>query len=125
MPSCRHHGLWLTLFACSLCAASSENAIVLKNVTDRSGVTFQHRDGSSGRHYIIENVASGLALFDYDNDGDEDIYFLNGGAIKGTDFKVPPRNALYRNEGDGTFAAVGVEAGVADAGWGRSWADAH
>ena len=110
MPLSRLSSLWAFLWFAALasvqCAAASEHSIVLKDVTARTGITFQHRDGSSGRHYIIENVASGLALFDYDNDGDIDIYFLNGGALKGTQYPVPPRNALYRNDGAWRFTDV-------------------
>ena len=39
------------------------------DVTGETGVTFRHTDGSSGRHYIVEYVSAGLALFDYDGDG--------------------------------------------------------
>ncbi|MHC4545416.1 MAG: hypothetical protein ACYSYL_12985, partial [Planctomycetota bacterium] len=63
-----------------ICAGSS---IVLRDVTKKTGITSKHTDGSSGHHYIMETVSAGLALFDYDNDGDIDIYFLNGAALKG------------------------------------------
>jgi hypothetical protein len=56
----------------------------------------------------------GVAVADYDNDGDDDLYLLNWGP-----------NRLYRNEGDGTFAEIGAAAGVDDDGWGVSaaWGD--
>jgi hypothetical protein len=66
----------------------------------------------------METVASGLALFDYDNDGDIDIYFLNGGPLKGAKFDVPPKNALYRNEGNWKFTDVTEQARVSDTGYG-------
>ena len=43
--------------------------IHLRDVTARTGITFRHTDGSSGRRYIVETVSAGLALFDYDGDG--------------------------------------------------------
>jgi hypothetical protein len=104
-----------------LCAFSynrADGAIKLTDVTKQTQITFKHTDGSSGMCYIVETVASGLALFDYDNDGDIDIYFLNGGALKGTQFKVPPKNAIYRNEGNWKFTDVTEETGLGDTGHG-------
>jgi hypothetical protein len=101
-----------------LCQACPGNSIVFSDVTNQTGITFKHTDGSSGKRYIMETVASGLALFDYDNDGDVDIYFLNGEPLKGTKFDVPPKNALYRNEGNWKFTNVTEQARVGDTGYG-------
>jgi hypothetical protein len=92
------------------------STILLRDVTKETGITFVHTDGSGGGYYIVETVASGLALFDYDNDGDLDIYFLNGGALKGTKYKTPPRNALYRNDGNWKFTDVTKQSGLGDTG---------
>lgn len=92
--------------------------IQLSDVTDQTGIAFQHTDGSSGKRYIIEAMSAGLALFDYDRDGDIDIYFLNGAPLLGTKVDTPPANALYRNEGDWRFTDVTDEAGVGDLGFG-------
>ncbi|MCR4411524.1 MAG: CRTAC1 family protein [Thermoguttaceae bacterium] len=88
------------------------------DVTDESGITFVHTDGSSGRHYIAETVTSGLATFDYDGDGLVDIYFPNGAPLPGTQTERPPRHALYRNLGNMRFRDVTEAAGVACAGYG-------
>jgi hypothetical protein len=66
----------------------------------------------------METVTAGLALFDYDNDGDIDIYFLNGAPLEGTKCDVPPTNALYRNDGNFKFTDVTKQAGVGDTGYG-------
>jgi hypothetical protein len=63
-------------------------------------------------------VVAGLATFDYDGDGLIDIYFLNGAPLPGAESETVPRNALYRNNGDGTFTDVTGAAGVGDAGYG-------
>ena len=105
----------LTCVHCQICFGSP---FVFHDVTKETGITFQHIDGSSGERYLVETVTAGLALFDYDNDGDVDIYFLNGGALKGTQYKKPPRNELYRNEGGWKFTNVTEEAGVGDSGHG-------
>ncbi len=92
--------------------------IQLHDATNSTGITFRHTDGSSGRRYIVETVTAGVATFDYDNDGDLDIYFLNGAPTPGCRVAPPPRNALYRNDGDWHFSDVTEAAGVGDAGFG-------
>jgi hypothetical protein len=98
--------------------APAAGPILFRDVTAETGVTFQHTDGSSGRHYIVESVASGLATFDYDGDGLIDIYFLNGSPLPGTAVTRQPTNALYRNLGGFRFRDVTAEAGVGDPGHG-------
>ena len=92
--------------------------IVLRDVTDRTGVSFRHTDGSSGRYYIMETMSAGLALFDYDNDGYVDIYFLNGAPLLGARMDVAPTNTLYRNLGNWNFIDATEQAGVGDTGFG-------
>lgn len=99
-------------------APRGDCAIELVNVTSRSGIDFQHTDGGSGRQYLVELVVGGLALFDYDGDGWIDIYLLNGAPRQGTVTGELPRNALYRNNGDGTYKDVTAQAGVGDTGHG-------
>ena len=106
--------LLLSIFSYSYARAS----IDLHNVTKETGITFKHTDGSSGRRYIVENFGAGLATFDYDNDGDIDIYFLNGALLKETRVKNVPKNALYRNDGNWKFTDVTKESGLGDAGYG-------
>lgn len=96
----------------------ADSPILLHDVTKQTGITFVHTDGGSGLHYIMETVSAGLALFDYDGDGDIDIYFLNGAPLKGTKVKVAPKNALYRNDGNWKFTDVTDKAGVGDTGYG-------
>ncbi len=117
--------LGLLVASCSRRDVASEtelsqirSPIQLQDITEQSGITFVHTDGHSGEYYIMENVTGGLALFDYDNDGWMDIYFLNGAPLKGTPAGKPPTDALYRNEGNGRFRDVTVAAGVGEAGFG-------
>ncbi len=99
-------------------AALADGPIVLRDVTKQTGIDFRHTDGSSGRRYFIEYIASGLATFDYDNDGRIDIYFLNGRALPVAKADVPAKNHLYRNLGGFRFEDVTEKAGVGDAGYG-------
>ncbi|MGY8768426.1 MAG: CRTAC1 family protein [Pirellulales bacterium] len=88
------------------------------DVTAKSGVTFEFTDGGGGKQYLVQTVTAGLALFDYDGDGFIDIYFLNGAPNPGAKFPTPPRNALYKNNGDFTFTDVTAKAGAGDTGFG-------
>ncbi|MCH8217139.1 MAG: CRTAC1 family protein [Planctomycetes bacterium] len=98
-----------------LCAKSP---IQLTDVTEATGIAFRHTDGGTGQRYIVETVSAGLALFDYDGDGDIDIYFLNGAALEAPQSDTPPRNRLYRNEGDWRFTDVTDASGLGDTGYG-------
>jgi hypothetical protein len=96
----------------SALAALPRCTIQLHDATDQTGIAFRHTDGSSGQHYIVETITSGLALFDYDGDGLIDIYFPNGAPLLGTKVDKPPRHALYKNLGGWRFKDVSQEAGV-------------
>jgi enediyne biosynthesis protein E4 len=87
--------------------------ISFRDATESSGVRFVHTDGSSGRRYVVETVTCGLGLIDYDADGFLDLLFLTGGPLPGARPADPiPTNALYRNNGDGTFTDVTAASGV-------------
>lgn len=92
-------------------------AVQFTDVTTHLGVEFIHTNGESGQKYFIEPIGSGVALFDFDNDDDLDLYLINGGDLPGRTSPVPPTNRLYRNDGD-TFTDVTVEASVGDTGYG-------
>jgi hypothetical protein len=83
-----------------------------------SGIQFVHTAGSSPEKYLPESTGAGCAFLDYDGDGWMDIYLVNSGPC---DFFTPPhplRNALYRNNRDGTFTDVTEKAGVVGGGYG-------
>jgi hypothetical protein len=46
--------------------SSLQASMSFTDVTDQTGITFKHKDGSSGNFYIVETIGAGLALFDYD-----------------------------------------------------------
>ena len=75
--------------------------------------------GVDTKKYIIETTGTGVAIFDYDNDGWPDIFIVNGTTLEGASGAKAPTNHLYRNNHDGTFTDVTVKAGLAATGWGQ------
>ena len=84
-----------------------------------SGITWRHTAGHSPQKYLPETTGAGCAFLDYDNDGWMDIYLVNSGRCDFYDPNPPLRNALYRNNRDGTFTDVTEKAGVAGGGFGQ------
>jgi hypothetical protein len=78
-----------------------------------SGITWVHDNAASPEHYLPETMGPGCAFLDYDNDGWMDIYLVNSGPCDFYQPKKPIRNALYKNNRDGTFTDVTEKAGVA------------
>jgi hypothetical protein len=87
-------------------------------VTEAAGIDFRHQHGGSGEKFTVETMGAVGCFFDYDGDGWPDIYLLNGAPLPGLDLKEKPRNRLFHNRGDGTFADVTLKTGVGDAGYG-------
>lgn len=98
----------------------SKGSIVFKNVTRESGLaSWSYSSGTSEKKYIVESLGGGVALLDYNNDGWLDIYLVNGMTYDAMDGKAePPHAALFRNNHDGTFTNVAVQAGVTNDRWG-------
>jgi hypothetical protein len=71
----------LTLVA--LHAATPEGTALFRDVAQETGLTFEHDNGGRGDFYLPEIMGSGVALFDYDNDGDLDIYLVQGRPLDG------------------------------------------
>jgi hypothetical protein len=78
-----------------------------------SGITWVHENAMSDSRYLPETLGPGVAFLDYDNDGWMDIYLVNSGPCDFFQPKKPLRNALYKNNRDGTFTDVTEKAGVA------------
>jgi hypothetical protein len=95
--------------------AKSAPAVRFNDITARAGIHFQHTNGSFGKKLLPETMGAGVAFLDYDNDGHQDILFVNSCYWPGYEVKhqPPPTLALYRNKGDGTFEDVTAKAGLA------------
>src|SRR5215216_5101538 len=106
----------LCVFLCAF-APLREKTISFTDITVQSGITFKHV-ASPEKKYIVESMSGGVALFDYDNDGDLDIYLVNSLTVDLLKSPAKPQSALYRNNGNGTFTDVTRKAGAGDTGWG-------
>ena len=78
--------------------------------------------GGAEKDYILEVNGSGVALFDYDSDGDLDVFFVNGSTLErvtsGGGASAGPSDALYRNDGNWKFTDVTEAAGLREHRWG-------
>jgi hypothetical protein len=84
-----------------------------------SGIYWTHTNEFSPEKYLPESTGAGCAFLDYDNDGWMDIYLVNSGKCDFVTPNPPLRNALYKNNRDGTFTDVTDKAGVASGGFGQ------
>ena len=86
---------------------------------EKSGIRWVHTAGKSAARFLPETTGPGCAFLDYDNDGWMDIYLVNSGKCDFYEPHLPLRNALYRNNRDGTFTDVTEAAHVAGGGYGQ------
>ncbi len=117
-------------------SSSEKNVVQFVDITRAAGISFKHNNGAFGLRLAPENMGSGAAFFDYDNDGFPDIFLVNGRDwsdselaeyrnhngrehVKRYNFKIPARRtirrsggALYHNNGDGTFRDVTANSGL-------------
>jgi enediyne biosynthesis protein E4 len=121
-------------FLCSIAVASapllglvgeSESGprVQFLNVTNGAGIRWTHSKASKGVSTIVEEAGPGVCVSDFDGDGFQDIYFVNGRDLYGRGIHL--QNALYRNNGNGTFTDVTDKAGVPGTGYGLGcvWGD--
>ena len=86
---------------------------------DKSSIRWTHTAGKSAGRFLPETTGPGCAFLDFDNDGWMDIYFVNSGKCDFYDPSAPLRNALYRNNRDGTFTDVTEKARIPGGGYGQ------
>ena len=99
------------LLASILSKATAETRFV--EVARQSGIDFANVSGTPEKKYIIETQAAGVTTWDYDLDGDPDLYFTIGSHLKGDE---APANALFRNDGE-QFANATAGSGAGLQGW--------
>ncbi len=121
-------GAWLSLQSTSSPSVStgkSEKAnakpiVHFTDVAQKAGLTTPVVfGGENTKKYIIETTGTGVAIFDYDNDGWPDIFVVNGTTLERSRPGKAPTSHLYRNNHDGTFTDVTEKAGLTHTGWGQ------
>ena len=122
MPSNPIPQLLLLLFLTCIGSAAGQPPVFV-DVTEAAGIHFKHSNGKTEQKHIIETMGSGVVFFDYDSDGDADLYFVNSGPIPQAKQDVQQAhlgNVLYRNDGDGRFTDVTEISGTEDTGYGMA-----
>lgn len=92
--------------------ARASGPIRFTDVTNNAGIHFRHNNGAFGKKYLPETMGSGVCVLDYDNDGWQDILFVNSMDWPGHK-SANSLPALYHNNGNGTFTDVTRQAGLA------------
>jgi len=107
------------LLASGLPAVTAENANEISraeftDVTKQSGITFVHNNGAFGDKLLPETMGGGVAFFDFDNDGHQDLLFVNSTYWPGhiPPGKQPTTMALYHNDGKGRFTEATPGSGL-------------
>jgi len=113
---------WLAWPARAWTQAASDGRSVANftDIAEKAGLKMSTTfGGKTSKQYIIETTGTGVAIFDYDNDGWPDIFVVNGTTLEGFPKGKAPTNHLYHNNHDGTFTDVTEKAGLAASGWGQ------
>ena len=106
--------------------APAQPEIRFTEVAEASGIRFVNMYGGvRTKEFILETTGTGAAFFDYDGDGDQDLFLANGSRL-GYDESQSLSGALFRNEGAGRFAEVTGQAGLETYGWAQgAWTVDH
>jgi hypothetical protein len=86
--------------------------VQFEDVTSLSGIRFVHERAASPEKLVVETMGPGCAWLDYDQDGFLDAFFVNSGISPQFHPSLMPQPALFRNNGDGTFADVTARSGI-------------
>ena len=84
------------------------------DITKESGITFVHNNGAYGEKLLPETMGGGVAFLDYDNDGAQDLLFINSTFWPGhvPDGKIPTTLSLWHNDGHGHFTDATKDSGL-------------
>lgn len=89
--------------------------VIFREVTSSAGIEFVHENGARGQKLLPETMGGGVAFFDFDNDGDQDLLFVNSqtwAEYAREPVDTPATLALYENNGEGSFQDVTSGSGL-------------
>ena len=95
----------------SLAAGPEQSDLRFREVSIAWGIEFRHHHGGAGDFFMPESMGAGVVIFDYDGDGDQDVFLVDAAAMPRYEGESP-RSRLYRNDGSGTFVDVSDSAGI-------------
>ncbi len=99
-------------------ASASGPETLFEEMTQEVGLDFRHDSGVDSSYFLPEHVGSGGALFDYDGDGDLDLYLVNSGPHAGSQGSPASANRLFRQDGGGRLVDRTGESRTGDRGYG-------
>ena len=116
-PTGSRGGCWLLLSLVAALGAAVPAAVHFTDIGPAAGLNVANTYGGLGRKdYILETTGNGVAIFDYDGDGRNDMFIANGRRLENGGHYLPQ---LYHNEGNGRFREVAAKAGLTKEGWGQ------
>jgi len=86
--------------------------LIFTDVTRAANIDFTHNNGAYGERLLPETMGGGVAFLDFDNDGDQDLLFINSSPWPWRKADAKSTSKLYRNRGDGTFDDVSMAVGM-------------
>src|SRR5688500_16861900 len=106
-------------------APQAQSPVTFTDITTSSNIKFKRASSLTSMKYLLEAMGSGVAMFDYDNDGRMDLFFANGAALRDQMQKteLPDKrdaqywDRLYHQKDDGTFEDVTEKAGLKGVGY--------
>jgi hypothetical protein len=101
----------LSLTSFLLALPLNAEGIRFREVSRDWGIDFRHHHGGSGQRFMVETMSGGVVMFDFDSDGDQDLFFVDGGALPGYTGE-PARSRLFRNDGAGHFTDWTQRSGI-------------
>lgn len=120
-------GIVGNVFQVELKTSHNPGHVIFTDYTEQSGIDFLHHQAEEVIDSLPQVIGSGVCLLDYNNDGNMDVYLVNGSGYtyyygeKPWWYK-PPTNILYHNNGNGRFTDITKKAGVGFTGWGMGCA---
>ena len=82
------------------------------NIASAAGLDFTHVNGASGDRHLYEIMSGGGVFFDYNGDGWQDIFLVDGGSLTDPAINMRARHRLFRNRGNGSFEDVTASSGI-------------
>ncbi|HEY8020475.1 MAG TPA: CRTAC1 family protein [Thermoanaerobaculia bacterium] len=90
---------------------ASASGIKFREVSKSWGIDFRHHNAATGQWFMPESVGGGVVMFDFDGDGNQDLFFVDAGPLPGYAGEAP-RSRLFRNDGNGHFTDWTEKSGI-------------